>query len=50
MVGVIGDDDAAFEHLRVAYERAPALIAEYASNDGDLSRLHTDPRWQELFG
>jgi Cupin domain len=45
-----GDDDAAFEHLRVAYERAPTIIVKNAPTDGDLSRLHSDPRWQELFG
>jgi hypothetical protein len=45
-----GDDDAAFEHLRIAYDRAPTLIAEYAPKDSDLARLHTDPRWHELFG
>ena len=45
-----GDDDAAFAQLRVAYERAPALIAEYAPADGDLVRLQSDPRWRELFG
>lgn len=45
-----GDDDAAFEQLRIAYDRAPAIIAKYAPDDGDLARLHADPRWQELFG
>lgn len=45
-----GDDDAAFEHLRVAFERAPAIIGKYAPGDGDLTRLQADPRWQELFG
>jgi hypothetical protein len=45
-----GDDDAAFAQLRVAYERASALIAEYAPRDGDLARLQSDPRWQEVFG
>jgi hypothetical protein len=45
-----GDDDAAFGHLRVAVERAPAVIAKYAADDGDLTRLQSDPRWQELFG
>ena|SRR5690348_7372334 len=45
-----GNDDAAFEHLQLAYERAPALITEYAPNDDDLARLHADARWQELFG
>jgi hypothetical protein len=45
-----GDDDAAFAQLRVAYDRAPALIAEYAPKDGDLARLQSDPRWEELFG
>jgi hypothetical protein len=45
-----GDDDAAFAQLRVAYDRAPALIAEYAPKDGDLARLQSDPRWQEVFG
>ena len=44
-----GDDDAAFAHLRVAYGRAPAIIAKHAPDDGDLARLRTDPRWQELF-
>ena len=44
-----GDDDAAFAQLRVAYDRAPALIAEYAPKDDDLARLQSDPRWQELF-
>jgi hypothetical protein len=45
-----GDHDAAFAQLRVAYERAPALIAEYAPRDGDLARLQSDPRWQDVFG
>ena len=45
-----GDDDAAFAQLRTAYERAPALIAEYAPGDDDLARLQSDPRWQALFG
>jgi hypothetical protein len=45
-----GDDDAAFAHLRVAYDRAPDRIAKYAPADGDLSRLQSDPRWQELLG
>ena len=44
-----GDDDAAFAHLQVAYGRAPATIAKYAAGDGDLARLQSDPRWQELF-
>ncbi|HST15865.1 MAG TPA: hypothetical protein VLJ44_13535 [Gaiellaceae bacterium] len=44
-----GDADAAFAQLRVAYDRAPALIAEYAPGDDDLARLQSDPRWQELF-
>ena len=45
-----GQTVAAFAQLRVAYERAPAIIAKYASGDGDLSPLQDDPRWQELFG
>ena len=45
-----GDDDAAFAHLNTAFERAPTTIAKYAPQDGDLTRLHSDPRWQELFG
>lgn len=45
-----GDDDAAFEHLGVAFDRAPALICKYAPADADFDRLHGDPRWQELFG
>jgi hypothetical protein len=45
-----GDDDAAFGHLQVAFERAPDVIAKYAPGDGDLERLQADPRWQELFG
>jgi hypothetical protein len=45
-----GDDDAAFAHLRVAFDRAPSLIAKYAPEDADLARLDSDPRWQELFG
>ena len=45
-----GNDDAAFAHLRVAYERAPAIIARYAVKDGDLARLQADARWLELFG
>jgi hypothetical protein len=45
-----GNTDAAFAQLRVAYERAPAIIAKYAPGDGDLSPLQADPRWQELFG
>ena len=44
-----GNDDEAFAHLHRAYERAPDTIAEYAPGDGDLARLHDDPRWQELF-
>jgi hypothetical protein len=45
-----GDDDAAFAQLGRAYERAPTIIAKYAPGDGDLARLQSDPRWQELFG
>jgi hypothetical protein len=45
-----GNTDAAFAQLRVAYERAPAIIAKYAPGDGDLAPLQADPRWQELFG
>jgi hypothetical protein len=45
-----GDDDAAFDHLRVAYDRAPATIAKHAPNDGDLARLQANPRWREIFG
>jgi mannose-6-phosphate isomerase-like protein (cupin superfamily) len=44
-----GDDDSAFAYLKVAFERAPAVVARYAPEDGDLARLHDDPRWQELF-
>jgi hypothetical protein len=47
---LVGDDDAAFAHLRVAFDRAPAVIAKYAPDDGDLTRLQSDPRWRELFG
>jgi hypothetical protein len=45
-----GDDEAAFAHLRLAHERAPDVIEKYAPDDGDLTRLHADPRWRELFG
>jgi hypothetical protein len=45
-----GNDDAAFEHLRLAHERAPDVIEKYAPDDGDLTRLHADPRWKEIFG
>lgn len=45
-----GDDDAAFAHLRLAHDRAPDVIEKYAPDDSDLSRLHADPRWRELFG
>jgi len=45
-----GDDDAAFVHLRLAHERAADVIEKYAPDDGDLTRLHADPRWRELFG
>ena len=44
-----GKDDDAFAHLRRAHELAPDVIAKYAPGDGDLARLHADPRWQELF-
>ena len=44
-----GKDDDAFAHLRRAHELAPDVIATYAPDDGDLTRLHADPRWQELF-
>jgi hypothetical protein len=45
-----GNDDAAFAQLRVAYERAPARLTKVAADDDDLARLHSDPRWRELFG
>ena len=44
-----GKDDAAFEHLARARTLHPE-IAEFAGGDGDLTRLHSDHRWQELFG
>jgi hypothetical protein len=45
-----GNADAAFEQLRIAFDRAPAIIAKHAPKDRDLAPLHSDPRWQELFG
>ena len=44
-----GDDAAAFSHLRLAHERAPAGIEKYATEEADLTRLQADPRWLELF-
>ena len=44
-----GDDDAAFEQLRVAFERAPAMIAECAPGDGDLS-VCNPPALAGVFG
>lgn len=45
-----GNDDDAFAQLRIAHDRAPATIAKHAPTVGDLARLQSDPRWQELFG
>jgi hypothetical protein len=44
-----GNTDAAFEHLRTAYDRAPDEVPKYA-DDHDLQSLRGDPRWTELFG
>jgi quercetin dioxygenase-like cupin family protein len=43
-----GNVDAAFDHLRVAAQRAPNEVGNLA-DDEDLASLRGDPRWQELF-
>ncbi len=45
-----GDDDAAFDHLRLAIERGPGDVRALAADDGDLARLRADARWQEVVG
>ena len=43
-----GDADRAFAHLTRAVELASDEVRELAPGDDDLTRLHDDPRWQEL--
>ncbi len=40
----------AFEQLRRALADGPDGVAEFARDDGDLTPLHGDLRWQELLG
>ena len=43
-----GKDEAAFAHLRKAFELGPPEVRQHARGDADLAGLHTDPRWAEL--
>jgi hypothetical protein len=45
-----GNDDDAFDHLRLAIERGPDDVRTYAADDGDLARLRSDARWREVVG
>jgi hypothetical protein len=44
---MLGESDAALEHLRSAIEGDPAL-ASYLPEDKDLAPLRDDPRFAEL--
>jgi len=46
---LLGETDAAFDHLRAAIEGNPSL-AEYLAEDNDLASLRDDPRFRELPG
>jgi len=45
-----GDADAAFEHLRRAFELDAGQARGWAERDSDLDPLRDDPRFQELVG
>jgi tetratricopeptide (TPR) repeat protein len=46
---LLGETDAALEHLRTALDGNPAL-AEYLPEDKDLASLRDDPRFSRLLG
>jgi tetratricopeptide (TPR) repeat protein len=46
---LLGETDAAFEHLRTAIEGDRSLAA-YVSDDKDLASLRDDPRFAKLLG
>ena len=46
---LLGETDAAFEHLRAALDGDPSLAA-YLPEDKDLASLRDDPRFAELLG
>jgi len=46
---LLGQKDAAFEHLREAVEQRPDL-AEGAGEDSDLASIRDDPRFAEVVG
>ena len=46
---LLGETDAAFEHLNAALESDPSLAA-YLPEDKDLAPLRDDPRFGELLG
>ena len=43
-----GNGDAAFDHLRRAFDLNEAEVRGYMAHDTDLDSLREDPRWQEL--
>ena len=42
--------DAAFEHLADALALGPPRVRQLAAEGEDFVSLHSDPRWQQLFG
>jgi hypothetical protein len=46
---LLGEKDAALDHLRAAIEERPAF-AESAREDSDFESIRDDPRFAELVG
>lgn len=47
---LMGNTEAAFEHLERAIALGPPMVRQLAANGEDFARLRSDPRWQELIG
>ena len=45
---LVGETDAALEHLRRAVERDRAAVLQYAPEDTDLDSIREDPRFSEI--
>ncbi len=45
---LVGETEAALEHLRRAVERDRTAVSQYASEDTDLDSIRDDPRFAEI--